>query len=526
MSADATARGEASSGALRPAWVWGLWIVVAIGLAYGLVFGGMRLATSDNISQDAAMANVLAQTLALGYDERQPPLYEWVLWSVQKATGPTLLSFLLIKYFLLSATFGFLYLAARRLFSDWRWQFIAAFSPLLLYQIGWNLHEGMTHTLMLTCAVAASLWVFMRLAERGAAGDYVLFGLIVGLGLLSKYGFAAFLIILLVSAFLQPALRRRFLTWRIFLALGVAAAVTAPFAYWLIAEHRDLVAVFDDAVAPMASEWLKARAIGLGLAFYAPLGFLFPLDVILLVFFPRIVREAWGALKLCVRPRDWSRSVPDWPLLLLHITIGGFLCLILGALLAGATHYLERYMHPLFLLTPLWLLVLVARTGNPERKVKVLAAVLLTVTMAAVPVRAMKLAKNLGAECGKCRMAAPYGELAEALRARGFNSGTIIASDRNDAGNLRRYFPKARIVCLQRPEYGPPVRSADFRERAAVVSRPKDARWLPKAAKPQLGMIGQSAGLVQKFSLLWTAVNASNPNVERKWLVTMTEPAK
>ena len=41
---------------------------------------------------------------------------------------------------------------------------------------------------------------------------------------------------------------------------------------------------------------------------------------------------------------------------------------------------------------------------------------------------------------------------------------------------LRRYFPKARIVCLRRPEYGPPVRPADFRERAAVVSRPSDAR--------------------------------------------------
>jgi hypothetical protein len=50
-----------------------------------------------------------------------------------------------------------------------------------------------------------------------------------------------------------------------------------------------------------------------------------------------------------------------------HITLGGFLVLILGALSTGATHYLERYMHPFlpfFLLTPLWLLVLVERSGN------------------------------------------------------------------------------------------------------------------------------------------------------------------
>ena len=37
---------------------------------------------------------------------------------------------------------------------------------------------------------------------------------------------------------------------------------------------------------------------------------------------------------------------------------------MLGALLTGATHYLERYMHPFFLLTPLWLV----GAGGDERR--------------------------------------------------------------------------------------------------------------------------------------------------------------
>ena len=61
-----------------------------------------------------------------------------MLWSVQQFTGPNLLSFLLIKYARLSATFAFLYLSATRIFSDWRWQVVAGLSPLLLFQIGWN----------------------------------------------------------------------------------------------------------------------------------------------------------------------------------------------------------------------------------------------------------------------------------------------------------------------------------------------------------------------------------------------------
>ena len=88
----------------RSSWLWRLWGVVAIGLAYGLVYTSMRLAISHNLPQDDVTANILAQTLEPGYVVRQPPLHEWLLWSVQRLTGPTLLSFLIIKYGLLTAT--------------------------------------------------------------------------------------------------------------------------------------------------------------------------------------------------------------------------------------------------------------------------------------------------------------------------------------------------------------------------------------------------------------------------------------
>ncbi len=514
-----------AAGAARPSWPT-LLGVIAIGLVYGLVFGGMRFALSDNLTLDDATANALAQTFALGYVERQPPLYEWVLWSVQQITGPNLLSFLLIKYALLSATFAFLYLAATRIFRDWRWQVVAGLSPLLLFQIGWNLHEGVTHTMMLTCMVAASFWSFMRLAERGGARDYLLFGLFVGLGLLSKYNFSGFLLILVACALLQPALRARLLNWRMVLAFAMAAAVTAPYVYWLIAGRRDLVAVFNDAVAPRASEWLKARAIGVGLAVFAPLGFLFPLDVILLVGFPRIVREAWVALKRSLRPADWDRSAPDWPLLLLHMTIGGFLFLILGALLTGATHYLERYMHPFFVLTPLWLLALVERTGNADRKVKVLAAVVLVATMLVVPLRAYDLMNSMGPQCSKCRMAIPYDGLAEALRARGVRSGTLIASNRDDAGNLRRLFPAARIVCLRYPVYAPPIRPSDLTATGAVVWRGTEGKKPPEGTAAAIAGTGASlAEASDEIRVPWASFGAASAEREWVWRMMIAEPA-
>ena len=69
--------------------------------------------------------------------------------------------------------------------------------------------------------------------------------------------------------------------------------VTAPFVAWLIEGRHDLVALYGSAMAPLAeTNRLKATLIGLGKAIYAPLAFLFPLDLIVLVLFPGVPREA------------------------------------------------------------------------------------------------------------------------------------------------------------------------------------------------------------------------------------------
>jgi hypothetical protein len=118
MSVQSSAGDRITIKAESSCWPWSLWGVISIGLAYGLVYSAMRLAISHNLPQDDVTANILAQTLEPGYVVRQPPLHEWLLWSLQRLTGPTLLSFLILKYGLLTATFVFLYFVAKRLFAD------------------------------------------------------------------------------------------------------------------------------------------------------------------------------------------------------------------------------------------------------------------------------------------------------------------------------------------------------------------------------------------------------------------------
>ena len=126
----------------------------------------------------------------------------------------------------------------------------------------------------------------------------------------------------------------------------------------------------------------------------------------------------------------------------------------------------------MFLLAPIWLLAMVERTRNPSRKATILAVVLVTVTAAVLPVRAYDLLHAMGSHCKKCRVAIPYDGLATALKERGFHSGTIIAESRHDAGNLRRFFPQARISCLESPSYVPPLRG-ERGDQVALVLKPK-----------------------------------------------------
>ena len=132
MSDQAQVAGRVAGRAETSTWPFNLTGVISAGVLYGLVYASIRLAISHNLPQDDVTSNVLAQTLEPGYVLKQPPLYEWMLWSVQRVTGPTLPSFLILKYGLLTATFAFLYLVAKRLFADQRWAAIAALSPLLL----------------------------------------------------------------------------------------------------------------------------------------------------------------------------------------------------------------------------------------------------------------------------------------------------------------------------------------------------------------------------------------------------------
>jgi hypothetical protein len=138
-----------------------------------------------------------------------------------------------------------------------------------------------------------------------------------------------------------------------------------------------------------------------------------------------------------------------------------------------------------------------------------------------VPIRARNLLNTMAGECRKCRIAVPYHGLAAVLKERGFHSGTIIAATSEDAGNLRRFFPEARIVRLESPRYAPPARAAQAGDKLAVVWR--EGQKLRGSARKEHAEILRGLGVVpEHVSVVW----ATGPNAKRRvfdWLVIVTD---
>src|SRR5262245_62301075 len=83
--------------------------VLAILLAWGAVHLALRVALSGVLTIDDSRELMFAQTLEWGYQPRQPPLYNWLVWIAVRLLGPTVLAVTLVKYVALGLAGWFVY---------------------------------------------------------------------------------------------------------------------------------------------------------------------------------------------------------------------------------------------------------------------------------------------------------------------------------------------------------------------------------------------------------------------------------
>ena len=415
--------------------------------AYAGLHFTLRLFFSPVLGTDDVEQAICAQSLSLGCDLRQPPFYTWLQWITNQIAGTGLFSIFLLKYSLLAGTYVFLYLAGRRLFREPLTAALAALALWLTYPFAVSVHQGVTHSLLLSLLLAASFWLALRLGERRTTTDYLLLGILLGFGVLSKYSFAVYATALLLAALSLPTFRRAVLDPRILLTLTIAVSITLPHFIW-IEQRLDAVAEALGKIGqgnPAATEHGPRVATGLISLASAVLQFLAPFWLVLLAFHPR------AFLPL----RQVALNEPQQ--LAGRVLAGSIVILAVIILAGGAMEIKARWMHTIALLAPIYLFARVEALGEAPRRGYL-------ATLFAVPILVITLWAGqtyLAPKHGKpTRFHAPYDRLAERLRETGFNTGTIVAEGLHLPGNLRVFFPEARVLTPRYGHFLPPAKSA------------------------------------------------------------------
>ncbi|MCB1519175.1 MAG: glycosyltransferase family 39 protein [Hyphomicrobiaceae bacterium] len=477
----------------------GLLMVLAGVLAYVVLHVGFRLIASSTLGEDDTLEQILVQDLRAGYNPRQPPLYDWVLWLVQQATGPQLISFLAIKYAALTATAVFLYLAAFRIFRDRVWAVLTVESLALIYQISWRYHEGFTHEVLAMVAVVATLWAFLRLMDHGRFGDHVLFGVVSGLGLLTEPNYSVYQMCLWGAAMLQPAIRTQVVRPALLISAAIALIIASPFLVWLIGDARHWQAFFRSG----PHSHLKDAMIGLKDAVRGPFMYLLPLVVIVPVIFPGFLATAWSDLRRLARLRTATETgtvgdEPDLEQFVLTTMVLAVALSVVGALMFGIGNYAMHVLMPLYVTSVVWLIGVARRSPAGPARRRRFATVALSIAVIALVARLANMF-ILDPVCGKCRWGIPYPALAAEMRASGFSDmGTIVAVSDELAGNLRQHFPDAKVMTRRDPDFTPsgasPRRGSVAFIWDAAVPDQRIAQWIGDLMAP--GHVPAEARLV------------------------------
>jgi hypothetical protein len=403
---------------------------------YGLCHALVRLSLSSALSLDESRAAELVEPLAFGYEARQPPLYEWLLWMSQQLFGRGIASHLVLRYALIAALGYAAFAAIRGAVRDVRWAALGSLSFVGSYSAGWVFQTWGTQTLLLCIAGFVTLLAMVRYLDRPSLRTAAWLGVAMGFGLQSKFGYLLYLAALLLSVLTVPDLRRRLAHPRLLLSAAIALAIIAPYAAWLVEVRGDLAHAVATAMITTTGSHLHRAAVGLWrLAVAVPLFLL-----------PWLAIVGALAMPLFSRPRRACGEVVDAARLATRSMGFALLLAAAGVAAFGVTNMGDRYMHAILIVAPVAVFAWIDRSEGAQKLIPRFTAAFLAIAVVILAVDFLKGVDNPLTRRAKWSESIPYAELAAALDARGLAEGTIVAPSILVAGNLQALLPHARVT--------------------------------------------------------------------------------
>jgi len=407
---------------------------------YCLTYALVRILISPTMELSEAEQFLDASTFSLGYDQ-QSPLYSWLARLASLVFGMNVATLTAVKYFLLFLFYFFFFLIARN-FWDGKKALLITGSLLLFPTYSYETHRDLTHTILVSVMAVIMSYLYIRMVREAKTVDYMLSGIIVGLGILSKYNFVFFLIALLLSSLSSREGRRVLFDRRIVLSLLCLTAVLLPHFLWLAKENFLSVhyALDRSKAGAMASTSRLRIASIVAFSYLDLLVFL----CVAGVFFRRYFY------------RDESR---DNRLLRLFglLAIYGLVIPLLGIFFFQAGNFTSRWLAPVLFTLPLALFSLI-RMDTWRREFTLFSSLCTVIALAILIGRAF--VGFFPDAAGKVEhVHIPYAalsqELTDKLRESGIDDfhdlAVITDADRRErclAANILMWMPEARFVPL------------------------------------------------------------------------------
>jgi hypothetical protein len=174
------------------------------------------------------------QHLAWGFVD-QPPFSIAVLWAWISLAGDTLISLRVLAALIGTIPVAMTGLITRQLGGEWKAQALACFAVLLApIQIGIASFYSMN--VIEYALILVLVWLLLRIILEQQSSFWILFGFVLGIGIMNKHTFVVLAGFLLIGLLLSPS-RKEFLKKHFWIGMGAACFIVLPNLFWQISHN-------------------------------------------------------------------------------------------------------------------------------------------------------------------------------------------------------------------------------------------------------------------------------------------------
>ena len=492
---------------------------VLLWVAYAIAAAIIQFSLSHTLYTDDAMTSLRIQDFGLGYAVRNPPLWEWILLVIQQVTGPGPESHFLLRYACIALLGVAVFKASLAVSSDEKWSAAVTLATPLFYAIGWPYFQSNTYSLIIVIVCLFTIHAAIRYVAKPDFSRAAVFGILIGLGFLSKYNYAIFIASLVLALFIQHASRPALLRREFAVVFCAALIVVSPFVYWLVTAGADLVGLTQNNLVTTEQSHFVRIARGLGRELELAIGFILPWGLVM-------AGVVWRGRQISQAPMAASGFGERTAGLTLVFSIA---ITTVGIVLLGVTKLNAAYMFPVMIAAVPWSAAVLSRAAPGTDSAGLVAVIGVSALVVIVLVRLVYLGNSGFPEDSRRQDMLPFADLAREMRDAGFDRGTLVTVSDKEGGNLRAELPQLRVVTINQADNTRPSHRPGHSDHCRLLWNSTDvlypdAGWARTRQRNVVNALPQVAGREQhNFDILWPATFLGTRRTSR-WTIVELDP--